>query len=152
MQNLQKQIAKISQNIKHFQISNPKISESNVAWHLEHSLLVINAIIGALKKSEPTKYKYKFNVIKYLILLFKRMPRGKAKSPKHVVPHEIINEESLKIHIEKTLQNCHYLSILPSNSYFSHPIFGDMKLKTAIQFLEIHTKHHLLIINDIIKK
>lgn len=151
MHSLQKQIKEISHNIKNLKVSNLKVSQSNVAWHLEHSMLTINAIIGALKKSDPVKYKYKFSAIKYLILLFKRMPRGKAKAPKHVVPNNTITEESLKVHIEKTIHNCQYLSSLPTNSYFSHPLFGDLKLKTAIQFLEIHTNHHLLIIKDILK-
>jgi hypothetical protein len=41
---------------------------------------------------------------------------------------------------------------MSSDKYFDHPYFGNLRLNKTIKFLEIHTKHHLEIINDIIKK
>ena len=29
------------------------------------------------------------------------------------------------------------------NRFFTHPVFGDLNLKLAVRFLEVHTQHHL---------
>jgi hypothetical protein len=42
------------------------------------------------------------------------------------------------------------LTGLHPNSFFVHPFFGKLNLKATIKMLEIHTKHHIYIINDII--
>jgi hypothetical protein len=43
------------------------------------------------------------------------------------------------------------LESISNNHYFEHPFLGKLKKKAAIRFLEIHTNHHLKIIEDIIK-
>ena len=44
-----------------------KVSTAAIGWHIEHSLLTINAIIDQLKRSNPTDYKWKFNFTRTLI-------------------------------------------------------------------------------------
>ena len=77
---------------------NLVISKGNVAWHIEHSLLTINLIINALIQSNPKNYKWKFSFIRMVVLLMKKIPRGKAKSPKVVLPQENISNDSLIKH------------------------------------------------------
>ncbi|MEY4335064.1 MAG: hypothetical protein RLZZ196_3814, partial [Bacteroidota bacterium] len=38
------------------------------------------------------------------------------------------------------------------NQFFVHPIFGKLNKKDTFTMLDIHTKHHLLIIQDIISQ
>ena len=129
---------------------NPVISKGSVAWHIEHSLLTINLIINALIQSNPKNYKWKFSFIRMVVLLMKKIPRGKAKSPKVVLPHENISNESLVRHLLLTKDSIMNLESLSKDKYFTHPYFGDLKLNQTIRFLEIHTQHHLEIIEDII--
>jgi hypothetical protein len=129
---------------------NPAISKGSVAWHTEHSLLTINLIINALIQSNPKNYKWKFSFIRMVVLLMKKIPRGKAKSPKVVLPHENISNESLVRHLLLTKDSIMNLESLSKDKYFTHPYFGDLKLNQTIRFLEIHTQHHLEIIEDII--
>jgi len=37
------------------------------------------------------------------------------------------------------------------NKYFTHPIFGDLRVPTAIKFLYVHSYHHEKIIRDILQ-
>jgi len=129
---------------------NPAISKGSVAWHTEHSLLTINLIINALIQSNPKNFKWKFSFIRMVVLLTKKIPRGKAKSPKVVLPQENISNESLVRHLLLTKDSIMNLESLSKDKYFTHPYFGDLKLNQTIRFLEIHTQHHLEIIEDII--
>lgn len=135
----------------HDKINNP-VSEAPVGWHLDHILLVINGIVGQLQKSNPDEYKWQFNWKRTLIKTINTIPRGKGKAPKSVTPVEVTSIEQLKNNLEIARINSELLNTFHPKSYFYHPYFGDLNLKTATWFLKLHTKHHLKIINDIISK
>ncbi len=103
----------------------------------------------ALAKSNKEEYKWKFSLSRIIIMATKRIPRGRAKSPKSVRPQTDIHKESLSLHLKLTRDNLKQLEHLDYGQYFDHPYFGHLKLKQAIRFLEIHTLHHLKIIRDI---
>ncbi len=141
----------IESKIIHAQVSNERVSKSNVAWHLDHSLKVINGVITTLQKSEPN-YKWRFNWKRILLLSIKIIPRGKAKAPKAVRSFEEITIAD----IERQLKTANFLlqelEAMDKNANFMHPYVGSMNVKQAIIFLGIHTRHHLKIIEDILKK
>ncbi|MFM2386970.1 MAG: hypothetical protein RL660_1727 [Bacteroidota bacterium] len=125
------------------------ISNVNVGWHIEHILLTINAIIDQLQKSTPENYKWKFKIARLLVFSLNKIPRGKAQSPQVVVP-QVYSEQSLFNHLTETQRKLQTLESLDANKYFNHPFFGNLKKGQTIKFLQIHTKHNLSIINDII--
>ena len=145
-------VNQLEQHILDFEKINVKFSAANVGWQIEHSLITINMIIAVLKKSNSDNFQSKFNFSKFGVFLFKKIPRGRAKAPKVVIPQSDYDTTSLQNHITITLQNIDSLSTVHPNQFFKHPYFGDLKLKDAIRFLEIHTQHHLSIIKDIISK
>ena len=49
--------------IERHNVSNIKISKSAIAWHIDHSLKVINNVIAAVQKSEPDTYKNNFSFL-----------------------------------------------------------------------------------------
>ncbi len=126
------------------------VSASSIGWHIEHTLLTINKIAEATKASDASDYKWTFKPIKYIVFFTGKIPRGRAKNPKVVDP-DFFNEDSLKIHIQKTKTTILELIHLEKEKYFKHPFFGNLKLKDTIKFLEIHTNHHLKIIEEIQK-
>jgi hypothetical protein len=150
MKHLNLLIQDLENNIKNFDQQNTIISKVNVGWHIEHSLLVIDGILKALQKSNPNNFKAKFSFLRSVVLLLKKIPRGKGQSPEVVVPKGAITLESLQQHILTTKANFASNSSLANNHYFTHPIFGDLNVKKTYRFLEIHTNHHLKIINDIL--
>ena len=130
---------------------NEAISKAPVGWHIQHSLMVINTIIYSLEKSEEKDYKWKFNFLRTFIMTMGKFPRGKVQSPKSVRPKEAYSLDKLQADFKTTETNLEKLDVLPKNSFFTHPIFGDLNLKPSIRFLKLHTLHHLRIIRDIIE-
>lgn len=129
---------------------NLKISNANVGWHIEHSLLAINEYIDTLNKSDPRDYKWKFNFIRIIVLTTKIIPKGIGKSPKDMLPKENINKEMLAKHLSDTRNNINRFKQISLDSFINHPLFGQLQLIDTLNFLETHTKHHIKIIDFIL--
>jgi hypothetical protein len=151
MTKLDELVNQLEANIKHLDKSNPEVSKANVGWHIEHTLLTLNGITSTLAKSNPADYKWAFNFTRMIIFTTKKIPRGRAKSPDVVVPKNENTVDNLEKHIAKTKEKMKELKALSDDKFFKHPYFGNLKRKQTMQFLEIHTKHHLAIIHDILK-
>ncbi|WP_034062692.1 DUF1569 domain-containing protein [Lacinutrix jangbogonensis] len=139
-------------HIENHSVSNTKISNGNVAWHIDHSLKVHNNVMTALQKSDPKTYKNNFSFLGKLFFALGFFPRGKAKAPKHVTPPDIILKEDLISQIEFAKANVGTITSLQKNAFFKHPLFGDINTSRVYRFLEMHTNHHLKIIDAIMKK
>lgn len=131
---------------------NSSVSSSPVGWHIEHSLLVINQVIGQMIKSDPTRYKKRFDYRRYIVLVFGYIPRGKIRAPKAVQPAGNQDAISLQSHLDHTRQKLLQLANLGNGHYFTHPFLGDFRVKPATRFLCVHTRHHLDIIREILNK
>lgn len=151
MVKLSKRLHELETKISNSESLNLAISKSSVGWHIEHALLVINATIDGLKKSDPNNYKWKFNFSKIFVFTTNKIPRGRAQSPRSLLPKNNPSVEALKNHFDSTNRRLADLQVLNPHNYIEHPFFGKLKLKYTIRFLELHTKHHIDIINDIIK-
>ncbi len=149
MKELHSIIAKLESHIPNHEQSNLNVSQSTIGWQIDHSLLVINSVIDQLRQSNPQNYKWKFNKIRLLIQITNKIPRGRVRVPKSVKPMDVASAEYLKLKLELAKKNITEMEQFPSNSYFTHPFFGDLNLKRTIWFLRLHTKHHLKIIKDI---
>jgi hypothetical protein len=151
MQKILKLLDRLALQIPNAQLQNGTVSSANIGWHIEHSCLVIIKITETLQNSDPEKFQSKFNFKKIVVFLIGKFPRGRAKAPEVVMPIENITTSHLEESIVKTkaaimeLQNCE------KNNHFSHPIFGSLNTPETIKFLGVHTHHHLLIIEDILK-
>ncbi|MFK7785132.1 MAG: DUF1569 domain-containing protein [Crocinitomicaceae bacterium] len=133
------------------ELSSASVSSVNIGWQIQHSLLVLNAVSGVLETANPKEFKKKFNLLKFVLFAIRRFPRGKAKSPKSVRPTSELSTEELEKLIIVARTNVSNLSSLGSGQFFKHPLFGDLRLKDTIRFLELHTNHHLKIIRLIQK-
>jgi hypothetical protein len=142
----------LESHIGNHSVSNQKISKGNIAWHIDHSLKVINNVIIALQKSKPDSYKNNFSLLGKIFFKLGFFPRGKAKAPKYVKPPEVILKEDLISQIQLAKTNVETIASLDKNAYFKHPLFGNINKKRVTHFLVLHTNHHLKIINDIMSK
>ena len=152
MEKLNTQLDTIATKIAFHNSKNTAVSKSDVAWHLDHILKVINGISGVVKKSNPEKFKSSFNFKRILVLSLGKIPRGKARAPETVISKGEISLDDLNSQLEKAKIAIQELANCNAKSNFSHPYFGDLNLKQTIRFLEIHNHHHLKIVDDILKK
>jgi hypothetical protein len=131
-------------------LCDPKVSKAPVGWHLAHNLKVIHTILGALDASNPAEYRRKFSWKKELVYLTGRIPRGKARAPKRVIPEDNFSEAKLREQITETREKIPGILKLPKNAFFEHPYFGHIKRDETPKFLVIHTGHHLKIMREIL--
>ena len=152
MQNLDNLINQLESKITHFKTINNTVSNVSVGWQIAHSLKTIDQIVTACKNSNPSEYQWHFNFKRFLFLsIAKKFPRGKARAPKIVRPEGNINQETLTASVSKVRENLIGWKDLDKNANFPHPFFGILNKKETEKFLELHTKHHLMIITDILK-
>ncbi len=148
---LMRTLAQLSVALRHKDELNTQISEANVAWHIDHSLRVINAVYDSLKNSDPADYKSEVNPVRSYVLDNKRIKRGVAKAPTHVLPKQTIKPTEILNELEEAKKAVILFDTLAKKSFFQHHSLGMMKTSEAKKFLKIHTQHHLSIINDILE-
>jgi hypothetical protein len=144
-------LQQLESHISNFEKTNPKVSNSTVGWQIDHCLLVINGIIGQIEISDPLKYQPKWTFPKFMVFTTGKIPRGKAKAPKVVIPNQVATQEELIVKLAAAKNNVLKLDSFSENQFFNHPYFKDLNVKQTKKFLAIHTKHHLKIIEDILK-
>ncbi len=152
MQELHKLLAQLESDIVSFDKVNLAVSSGSVGWHIAHSLKTIDQIVSACKHSNPTEYQWRFKFKRLVIKsIMKKIPRGKAKAPKIVRPEGDISPEILSLDFVKVRENLKDWDKLDKNAHFPHPFFGMLNKKKTENFLILHTKHHAMIIKDILK-
>ncbi|NNC49945.1 MAG: DUF1569 domain-containing protein [Flaviramulus sp.] len=150
--NLKNQLIKLESYFPLIEKENHKVSKSTVGWQLDHTLRVFNAVSEWTENSDPKEYRWKFSFWRSVLFPLNYFPRGKVKAPKHVSSPETIKTEDLKTQLQTARKHIDKLDTLPKNAYFKHFIFGMLSKKQTLRFLQMHTNHHLKIVNDILKK
>ena len=128
------------------------ISKADVAWHLDHSLKVINAVAKSMETSDPTLFRNNFSLVGKICFMLGFFPRGKAKAPKYVQPPDVILDSAIVSQLAEARQHIKGINNLDEKAYFRHPLFGHINKKRVIRFLDTHTNHHLKIVKSILKK
>jgi hypothetical protein len=149
MKNIEQQLVELHTYVNDAHKMNPSVSIVNVGWHIEHSLLVIIKMISALTASDPTQYKWKFNLSRAIVFAIHKFPRGKGKAPDAVNPKQI-EKTDFELLFAKARQKIEELKQADPNSFYEHNVFGALNKKNTFIVLNIHTNHHIQIIKDII--
>ena len=147
---LDSQLTEMEEAIPFKNTEVPSVSKASVGWHLAHNLKVMLSILHGLKISDPAQYRKTFSWKKELVYLTGKIPRGKARAPKNVIPEENVSEVKLQEQISTVRKQIMEIPMLPQKAFFEHPYFGHIKRDETAKFLVIHTEHHLKIIRDIL--
>ncbi len=149
---LEGQLEQIGQHFDQRTVINQEVSSVTVAWHLDHMLKTINNVSQSLERSDPNTFESSFNIQQVVVHTTGIIPRGVAKSPKSVLPPDVILLDSLKLQLASARKNLSKIEGLDENAFYAHTVFDNLDRDQTRRFLEIHTNHHLKIIADIIKK
>jgi hypothetical protein len=151
MKSMASLIIELENQLPFIEQKNETVSQASVGWHIEHTLLALIKMITAVEHSNPVDYKWKFNLKRSIVLGLGKIPRGKARVPDAVNPKGETSIANINGLLEKAKQKIVSLESMRPDKYFTHPVFGDVKLKQARRVIAIHTQHHIKIINDIVK-
>jgi hypothetical protein len=151
---LENRLELLESYIPDFEKTNKAVSKASVAWHLDHSLKVINSVVKSMENSDPALYENNFKFLGKIFLRLRFSPRGKAKAPKYVKPPEVILKLDIITQLAEAKQNIKAIQNLNENAYFKHPLFGNTNKFRVVRFLDTHThthtNHHLKIVKSIL--
>lgn len=111
---------------------------------IEHCLLGTMGICSALVNSKPYTGKIKKGFWRRLIFLTGIIPRGRAKSPKAVIPTDQATESGLRELLAEAGLSAQKAAESDCDCWWKHFSFGVMKRDEALKFVEIHNKHYLI--------
>jgi len=139
---MQQKINELNELIKELNLYIPKkdkvnsvVSQKSIGWHIHHSLLVLGGITQGLKDSKPENYQSEFNFKRLVVFTLGKIPRGKGKAPKQVIPEEgIPAEKIIKLSGIISAQMEVYKTLNPKN-HFKHFSFGVLDLNQTIKLL-----------------
>lgn len=143
-------LTQLSAFITHHERSNPAISAWSVGMQIHHALLATSRICEALIGSEPGAKQQSFSLLRSVILLFGKIPRGRGKAPDPSIPSTTVTQEELDTLLKSARTLLKDAEQTFPLSWWEHVVFGVMKRDTAIKFIHTHNKHHLSIISDIL--
>ena len=149
---LEAQLSELHGYMDHRDILNDEVSKSDVAWHIDHSLKVINRLYDTLQLSNPDDYAWNLNFTRMAVWVSGAIPRGRAQAATSVVPPENIKTEDIISQMDEAKSKLNSAMQLDENSNFNHPVFGMLDRDGTLRFIEIHTNHHLKIIRDILEE
>lgn len=151
MKSLASLLTELESKLPYIEKKNDAVSKASVGWHLEHTLLALIKMVTAVQHSNPADFKKKFNLKRFIVLQMGKIPRGKAKVPDAVNPPADTDIQSVKELFTKGKQKAMLFEGFNADKFFTHPVFGDVRVKQARKVIAIHTNHHIRIINDILK-
>lgn len=132
-----------------------KVSQWSVHKQIEHVLIVNIKVLDLILSPENWVCDGKRKtLLGHIALRVGTFPRGKAKAPKIVQPEgkdiaALLSEAKKRISkTTKALQE----NIPNNDPVQEHPYFGSLSIKDWLRMLEIHQRHHIKIIKDILKK
>ena len=148
---LDEQLSELSAHASDAAICVPSLSKWSIGQHIEHTLIAISGMILALKKEHPgtgTGSRAP-NEYRDLVMSTKSFPRGVVEAPDISRPSDSPSQQFLERLILKTRNRVGSPLDISPKSTLIHPIMDVMMRDEAIEFMTIHTAHHLVIIREI---
>ena len=144
-------LSKIEDLFNDAEMRDDSVSAWSVGEQLHHALLAANKIMESLLASVPGERKESLNLRRKAILTMGKIPRGRGKAPEASRPSSRVTRNELDGLLAGARQKLKATKSADPDAWWDHFVFGVMRLDKSLQFVHIHTEHHLEIINDIKK-
>ena len=130
----------------------PRVSAWSVGEHCDHVYTAGLVICAALAVSAATTPRRESSgIITWLSLSLGWIPRGKATAPAAVQPVAAIDQVRLDARGAAYLDQRRAAEGLPDHGGFDHPVFGHLRRRRALRFVDVHATHHAKIVRDILR-
>jgi hypothetical protein len=141
----------LEQYLPNLEARDPAVSQWSVREQIHHALLSADAIARAVADSTPGARSQSFSIVKSIVLLTGKIPRGRGQAPERALPSAEVSREELEQLLARARQSLTAAEASDSKAWFDHFVFGVMYRDSAIKLLHIHTRHHLAIIAAILE-
>jgi hypothetical protein len=119
--------------------------------HIHHLCLAMEGVCESLLASEPPPPPARRPLLTVAIFLSGRIPRGRGQSPDPVIPTPGIPGEVLSSLLDASAEQLNAAAVAHPQQWFRHFAFGVLDRDQTLKFIRIHNRHHLRIIDDILK-
>lgn len=128
----------------------PSVSRWSVGMHIHHAALVMHGVVDSAFSCREAAPRWSPNLLGRVVLLTGRMPRGRAPAPEATRPSDSPHEGLLLTALHAATLAVRRLPAAPANVWFRHFALGVLRGRSVSRFLEVHNRHHLRIISDIL--
>ncbi|MEM6454634.1 MAG: DinB family protein [Acidobacteriota bacterium] len=141
----------------------PSVSAWSVAQHVEHMVRVDRSVIAVFERGLKVTSdeslaglgRARPHLSARITLAMGRMPRGRARSPRAMMP--VGREpEALHAELEGLIQQMEGFggsldNLARARWSVEHPVFGPLDPALWLRFMVVHDRHHLRIIDEILR-
>lgn len=132
----------------------PRVSRWTVGLQVDHILKVLQVTRQVIASERPALPR-RINLSGRLALALRWFPRGVAKSPKVVQPTGLARAELRDLLATERSGWGELLRqealLARAEAIYPHPYFGGLTRVQAAEFAAVHTRHHLKIVDDILR-
>ena len=148
---LDEELAEIESLIEKRDVKNTAVSQADVAWHLDHSLKVVNRLSESLSSSNPEDFSSDLSMSRLVVFTTGIIPRGRAQASEEFLPPDDIRTEDIIAQLATARTHIAGLSSLDEKAHMEHPVFKTLDKGQTKRLMKVHTRHHLKIIRDILR-
>lgn len=149
-QKLSEQISEMRGYLEHQPFITSDVSEWSVMQQIEHVCLVSNGLFFSLNRSKGDKSADK-SLKKMAFFKARFIPRGAVKAPDFVAPNPDSTPQSVSKLLDNFEAGISEVEKAPENKTSKHPLLGLLSPQETLDFVSIHTEHHLKIVREILK-
>lgn len=147
-----------------WRLRQPSVSSWSVAQQVDHTLRAARSMLAAAgslapegaASAEARAARARLNMPGRMVLWLGRIPRGRGRAPPEVLPGDDPTREAsgaLLVEVRTRLEAlvprlqdlAHWPGALP------HPALGRFAARHWMRFARIHTRHHLALVDDILR-
>ncbi|NNE43457.1 MAG: hypothetical protein HKN12_04560 [Gemmatimonadetes bacterium] len=127
----------------------PEISAATVGWHVHHLCLSMTGISKALLKCTTPPEEPMLESTRSL-LDGGTIPRGAAETPDVARPRTEATAAELAAMLDESERLLGLAAETAPDTWFRHVVLGPLRRDDALRFAEVHNRHHLEIIQDLL--
>jgi hypothetical protein len=136
------------------------VSGWSVFEQVQHVLIAnkwaLSAVVAMLLGQGDYAESGRKNLLGTVLLALGWIPRGRAQAPATARPNPDVEIAELSSSLQKQRGYLERITdrrgeLASLKKRFQHPVLGDFSAEDGIRFVRVHTRHHLTIVDDILK-